>query len=202
MYEAINKGLKIASGNILAYLNSDDLYFPDTFQTVVDYLQKHSATYLIYGNCDYIDADEALLYSYRYPNFNWKRFVAFKWSSIPQPASFWRSAVHLEIGYFDPTFKMAGDFEFFIRVGQYFKIDHLSKTLAMVRLHKKSLISLHQDKNRKEIYIIHQRYGVSPGIVTISRRWIVELQFKLLNLPLMIKKSIWKLWHLCRLFAK
>jgi len=139
MYDAINKGLKIASGTIFAYLNSDDLYLPNTVQTVVDYFQKHSDISLIYGDCNFIDSEGRFLYTYHFLPFKWKRFIVLNWSSIPQQTTFWRRDIHKKIGYFNPEFKMAGDFEFYARVSKHFRIAHLKRVLAIYRLHKKSL---------------------------------------------------------------
>ena len=190
MYDAINKGLKIASGDFLAYLNSDDLYLPNTVQTVVEYFHSHPDTSLIYGDCNFIDSEGRFLYSYHYPAFKWVRFIVLNWSSIPQQATFWRRDIHKKIGYFNPEFKMAGDFEFYARVGKHFRIAHLKKVLAIYRLHKKSLSLTWQDKNQEEVERIHQRYGVSNGFGTIWLQFLAELQVKLLNLPLMIKKLL------------
>lgn len=190
MYDAVNKGLKVASGSIFAYLNSDDLYLSDTVQVAVNYFQKHPETALIYGDCDYIDLEGRFLYAYHYPIFKWHRFIVLNWSSIPQEASFWRKGVHKVVGYFNTEFKMAGDFEFYVKVGKDFQIDHLRKVLAMHRLHKKSLTSIWQDKNQEEVKMIHQCYGVSNGFSDICLRFLAELRIKLLNLPLMIKKLL------------
>ncbi len=190
MYDAINKGLKIASGSIFAYLNSDDLYLPNTVQTAVDYFQGHPDASLIYGDCDFIDSKGRFLYSYHYPGFKWNRFIVLNWSSIPQQTTFWRQDIHKKIGYFNPEFNMAGDFEFYARVGKHFQIDHLKKVLAVYRLHKKSLSSTWQDKNQEEVERIHRRYGVSNGFGIVYSRFLAELQIKLLNWPLMIRKLL------------
>jgi len=190
MYDAINKGLKIAKGDILAYLNSDDLYYPNTIRTAVDYFQNHVDTGLIYGDCDFIDSQDCFLYTYHYPTFKWRQFIVLNWSSIPQEASFWRRDVHKGVGYFNPEFKMAGDFEFYARVNKYFQIVHLRKVLAMHRLHKKSLTSSRPDKNQEEVKRLHRQYGISDGFVIICLRYLGEFQIKLLNFPLMIKKIV------------
>ena len=190
MYDAINKGLKIASGNILAYLNSDDFYFPGTIQTVVDYFEKHPNTCLIYGDCDFIDSRGHFLYSYHYPAFKWDLFIVLNWSSIPQQATFWRRDIHEKVGYFNPTFKMAGDFDFYVKVGKHFRIDHIRRRLAKYRIHDKSLTITNQDVAREEVRRIHRRYGISDRFVIICLRCLADLRIKLLNLPLMIKKML------------
>lgn len=188
MYEAINKGLKKANGEILAYLNSDDLYYPGTIQTVVEYFKRHPDAGLIYGDCDFIDSEAHVLYRYRFPAFNWRRFIVLNWSSIPQEASFWRYEVHKVTGYFNPEFKIVGDFEFYIRVGKHFTIDHLKKVIAMRRLHKKSLTSNWRARSREEKKRIHRQYNIRDRFAIICLRYLRECQIKLLNLPLMIKK--------------
>jgi glycosyltransferase involved in cell wall biosynthesis len=188
MYDAINKGLKIAKGEILAYLNSDDLYYPNTIQAVVDYLQEHQKTALIYGNCDYIDSEGRYLYTYRFPAFNWKRFTALNWSSIPQPTSFWRMEIHKKIGYFDTFFKRAGDFEFYTRIGKDFRIGHIKKSLAVFRIYNKP--EVYTLIGQEELREIKRRYNISDGFTIICLRWLTELHIKILNLPLMVKRLL------------
>ena len=139
MYEAINKGLKMASGDILAYLNADDLYYPETIATIVKHFVSNPKSMIVYGNWNFIDSDGNFLYTYLCPSFNWNRYAVLNWSYIPQPTAFWRKEVHEKVGYFDPKFQMAGDFDFFIRAGRYFRFDHLKTPLAKIRIHKDSL---------------------------------------------------------------
>ena len=190
MYDAINKGLKIASGSILAYLNSDDIYQPDTIQTVVDYFQKYQETFLVYGDTNYIDAEDNFICTYRYPAFKYARYIQLNWSSIPQQASFWRREVHEKIGYFNSEFKMAGDFEFYARVGKHYRIDHLKQVLASQRIHAETLSCTRSDINKEEVKRIHQYYAVPDGFIGTCRRVIADSQIKFLNLPLMIKKRL------------
>jgi glycosyltransferase involved in cell wall biosynthesis len=190
MYDAINKGLKIASGDILAYLNSDDVYYPNTMNIIVDYFVKHPETSLVYGNCDFIDWEGNFLYTYRFPKFNWHRFIVLNWSSIPQQTTFWRRGVHDEIGYFDPILKMAGDFDFYAKIGKISHVEHIGKTLAQYRLHGKSLSSTRKNINRDEVCRIHQQHGISDGFTSMCLRCIAEGYIKLLNLSLVIRKLL------------
>ena len=188
MYEAINKGLKIASGDILAYLNSDDIYYPDTVKTVVEYFQGHLDAELIYGNCDFMGPKDEFLYTYRYPKFRWGTFISMNTSAIPQPTTFRRSAIHKKIDYFDTTLKMCGDFDFYAKVGKCCRIVHLDRTLARFRIHNTSLTVLQGYRNKDEVGVIHERYIKCSRIQQKILSWCLTLQLKLLNLPLMFKK--------------
>jgi len=190
MYEAINKGLEVASGDILAYLNSDDLYLPGTIQTVVEYFHKHPKAFLVYGDTDYMDAEGNFMYTYRYPAFKYHRFILLNWSSIPQQSSFWRRGIHDEIGYFNTEFKMAGDFEFFGRVGRHYRIDHVKHVLASQRIHAETLSNMRADINKEEVKRIHKYFAVPSGFIGNCQRVIADLRIKVLNLPLMIKKLL------------
>lgn len=188
MYEAINKGLKVASGDILAYLNSDDLYHPNSVKIAVEYFQKHPDTELIYGNCDFIGPRGEFLYSHYYPKFKMESFVAMNTSSIPQQTTFWRSTIHKRIGYFDTTLKMCGDFDFYAKAGKHCRIDHTKRNLAKFRIHGASLTSIQGYRNKEEVAIIHKRYLNSHAIHRIFLKCWLGLQIKLLNLPAMLKK--------------
>ncbi|HEC65485.1 MAG TPA: glycosyltransferase [bacterium] len=86
MYEAINKGFKMSKGQILAYLNSDDLYFPWTVSIVVDYFQKHPQSDLVYGDKLNYDIPSNQIQLCFYPPFrlSWLRRTGF----LAQPTVF------------------------------------------------------------------------------------------------------------------
>mgnify|MGYP001587058238 CR=1 FL=1 len=188
MYEAINKGLKIASGDILAYLNSDDIYYPETVKTAVEYFQGHLDVELIYGNCDFIGPRNEFFYTFRYPKFRWKSFISLNKSTIPQPTTFWRSAIHQKINYFDTALKMCGDFDFYAKAGKYCRIAYINRALAGFRIHNTSLTALQWRRNNDEVRVIHERYINFSRIRQKVLSWCLALQLKLLNLPLMFKK--------------
>jgi len=190
MYDAINKGLKRAGGNYIAYLNSDDLYFPDTVGRAVAFFAEDKNTYMVYGDCDFIDADGNLLYKYRYPDFHWEKFVALDWMSIPQPTVFWRREVHDIIGFLDPTYKMAGDFEFFSRIGRRLRVSHLRKPLAQFRIHGDSLSAKGMETNRQEVKRMRDELGLGNVVKRNLNKYSREIQIKAMNFPLMAKKIL------------
>jgi len=189
MYEAINKGLESASGDILAYINCDDLYYPDSVKMAVEYFKTHLSTELIYGNCDFIGAKGNFLYTYRYPKFRFEHFISLNVSSIPQQATFWRKDTHEKIGYFDTTFKLCGDFDFYAKAGKNCRIDHLNAALARYRLHGKSLTALQGHRNREEVNMIHIKYDNRNRVWRMIHRWKFTLQLKLLNMQGTLKRA-------------
>jgi len=189
MYDAINKGLKIASGEILAYINSDDLYMSDTFHSVIEYFQKNPETVLIYSDCVFIDEDGNYMYTYRFLPFKLYRYGAISWSSIAQPTTFWRNIIHKSGIYFDESFRMVGDFDFYLRVGQQFQIDYVRKNFAMFRLHKRSQTARYRELNNAELLRMRKKHDIfynRKGVKLI--RYIGEIQIKMVNFSLMIKK--------------
>jgi len=191
MYEAINKGLKMASGSILAYINSDDTYYLDTVKRVVEYFQRNSDAELIFSDCDFINERGEFLYTYCYPKFRWKFFISSNVSSIPQATTFWRSTIHKEVDYFDTIFKMCADFDFYAKVGRGHHIAHINRPLARFRVHNASLTALQGYRNIDEVKIIHERYINFSRMQQKILSCCIALQLKFLNLSLMAKKAFY-----------
>jgi glycosyltransferase involved in cell wall biosynthesis len=138
---AINAGLQRATGEILSYLNSDDLYFPGAFQRVVEAFARDPAADFVYGDGDVIDQtgarqwewlsrpyNHAVMTSY---HFLWNDFTNY----IMQQATFWRRRVRERIGDFDPTFHFAIDAEYWIRAGASgLRLRHLPEKLGKFRM--------------------------------------------------------------------
>jgi glycosyltransferase involved in cell wall biosynthesis len=134
MYDAVNKGMRLASGDILCYLNSDDLYFPWTLETVVGWFQGHPGTDVVYGDAINIDHATRREHVRVMPAFSLARLV-YVWP-LPQPATFWRAAVGQGLGGFDAGLKYVGDWDFFIRAGRRFNIEKVDEFLAVERRHE------------------------------------------------------------------
>jgi glycosyltransferase involved in cell wall biosynthesis len=138
---AINAGFERSTGEILGYLNSDDLYIPGAFQRVAEAFARHPAADFIHGDGDVIDRegaprwewlsrpyDHAVMTSY---HFLWNDFTNY----IMQQATFWRRRVRDRIGDLDGAFHFAMDAEYWIRAGAAgLRLQHLPQKLAQFRL--------------------------------------------------------------------
>lgn len=155
MYDAINKGMRLASGEILAYLNSDDLYFPWTLETVVEAFARHRGADVVYGDGLGIN-DQTGLEDLRFqPPFRFEFLL--RAGSFVQPAVFWTREIHGAVGEFDQAFRLAGDLDFWLRIGpdrRFVKVDEL---LAIERDHDDTKRSSQWDQLMSESVAIRNR---------------------------------------------
>ena len=138
--EAINKGLRRATGDIVSYINSDDLYCPRAFQRVADEFATHPEVDLVHGDGDVIDQSGRLQGEWLSRPYDYSVLTTyhFLWNAITnyilQPATFWRTAVLDRIGYLDESFHYAMDLEYWVRAGQAgLKFRHIPCKLAKLR---------------------------------------------------------------------
>jgi glycosyltransferase involved in cell wall biosynthesis len=114
--DAINKGIKQARGQILAYLNSDDYYLPGTLTRVALQFRENPHVSLFYGDCLAVWEDGSEKGLIKGHPFNLKNIIQ-KGEFIPQQAAFWTRAATEKAGVFDKTLHFAMDYDYFIRLG-------------------------------------------------------------------------------------
>lgn len=140
---AINKGLLLASGQITAFINSDDTYEPGALLTVGEYFSNHPDCGWLSGRCRIINADgrEIRRWITAYKNL-WVRLkspmVLYILNFISQPATFWRQELIRLTGYFDETLNYAFDYACWLKFSKICKPQFLNTYLAEFRLHVSS----------------------------------------------------------------
>ncbi|MDR2175477.1 MAG: glycosyltransferase [Synergistaceae bacterium] len=110
VYDAFNKGLALASGDIVGILNADDCYAPWTFGTVAEASRLHPECGVFYGKLAVID--EARRRWTVYPLGDHERLPNHM---IAHPAAFVRKNLYEKHGFFDESYKIAGDWDLFLR---------------------------------------------------------------------------------------
>lgn len=135
--EAINKGFKRSTGEIVAWLNSDDLYTAGALLIAAKAFAEQPDSAVIYGDADTIDADTALLSHLNSRDFDLREL--YRWDYIRQPASFISAKVIQEIGFLDERFHYAMDYDLWIRIGQEKAVmKYIPRKLAWFRMHESS----------------------------------------------------------------
>jgi glycosyltransferase involved in cell wall biosynthesis len=138
--DAINKGLLQSTGAIICYLNSDDLFTPGALLKVGKFFQSHPQAFWLTGKCQIIDQNGKEM---RRPGTIYKNFwlhghslkVLSIMNYISQPATFWRRKAYKQVGYFDERWYFAMDYDYWLRLGKYYRLWFLDEYLASFRVH-------------------------------------------------------------------
>jgi len=132
--DAINKGWRRATGEILAYINSDDTYCPDALRLVAEAFARDPELGLMYGRCHVIDQRSAVLRERRVRAATLADVL--RWSpSIPQPTMFVRRAALETVGPLRTDLHYTMDYELTLRIGLKYKWQFLPVVLANMRDH-------------------------------------------------------------------
>ena len=117
IYDAMNKGVKMASGDIIGILNSDDFYTSDdVLQIVADEFQKDSSLEAVYGDIHFVKPDN-LKKCTRYYSSRYFRPWLLRFGFMPAHPSFYvRREVYEKYGLYDLQFRTSSDFEWMVRL--------------------------------------------------------------------------------------
>ena len=132
---AINRGWQATQGEIITYLNSDDVLRPDALRRVADFFKQFPEVDAVYGACDYVDEHGTVLRPYPTQPYDYVRLVRDAVNYIPQPAMFFRRRVLDTEGYLDESLRYLMDFDYWLRLGVRHTIAYLPERLAALRLH-------------------------------------------------------------------
>ena len=134
MYDAVNKGLAMASGEVHAYLNSDDVYPPWAIETAMSIFERRPEVDIVYGDGVKVEHETGVQRLRLLPPFD--RLRVANYDSLLQPAVFWRSRITERLGGFDRSMRYVADLDFWLRAaGGGAVIAQVHEMLAFERLH-------------------------------------------------------------------
>lgn len=163
--DALNKGFRMATGDIIGWLNSDDRYRPDCFRVISEAFHRHRNADVIYGDYTWIGDCGQVTRVRREIKFS-KFILAYHHILyIPTTATFFRGRIFDEGNAIDTQFHYAMDYDFFLRlVKQGYRFQHITQLLADFRWHQNSKSGSQSEKQLAE----HNRIAVDNSWVLRS----------------------------------
>lgn len=153
--DAINKGMRLATGDILAWLNSDDMYLPCTLQRAARALAPLHEPRLVSGGCLAVWEGEAKAHSWPAPA--WDREALKTRALLYQPSTFWTRALWEKAGELNAEFHYVLDWEWFLRASAVGEFQMLPELLSIYRFHPGHKSSSGHSRRTKEIIDLVER---------------------------------------------
>ncbi|MEM8567465.1 MAG: glycosyltransferase family 2 protein [Bacteroidota bacterium] len=174
--DAVNKGIQATSGDIIAWINSDDIYYAEAFAKVKHIFETHPKVQVIYGNANHIDKSDHIIESYPTEHWNYTRLkdVCF----ISQPATFFRRNLVHQYGGLNASLNFCMDYELWLRYGRHTDFFYLAEVLAGSRLYQdtKTLgqrVAVHYEINemlKEKFSLVPEKWVLSYISILVEER--------------------------------
>lgn len=199
IYNAMNKGLKLATGQIIALLNADDYYYPETIELVVKQFEQNNAD-VVYGDLTKL----RVLNGQEYLK-DLKPDIRLMEKTMPifHPSTFIKKHVYDKIGGFNESYKLSADYDFIYKAYKAeFTFDYLPTSLAVFRIGGASNTNCNSYKEGYQILKSYQSpfSGEMKKLITKCKfknfmRSIVSGGIKLFGLTKWNEKRLVKKWQ-------
>lgn len=155
--DAINKGFEISSGDILCWLNSDDVYLPGTLFKVAQMLGKNDEKKLIYGGCILFSQKGEFTQGRLPPPFDAEKLTYFDY--LQQPSCFWTKKLWQQTGKLNESYNYVLDWDWFIRASKQCNFIPVNKYFSLYRLHDQHKTGTGKNVRNQEVIKIVQEYA-------------------------------------------
>jgi glycosyltransferase involved in cell wall biosynthesis len=173
--DAINKGFNRASGEILAWLNSDDTYNPGAVSAAVKYLTENPDVAMVYADCNYINEQGGVIGKFNSAQTDHRR-LREGYVHIPQQTMFFRANYWQELGPLDPSFYFAMDYDLWTRIAARAPIKYLAgKTWANFRIHSSGKTTSADDRCWPEMLRVHYRDGGGFFSIIVAKYYLRKI---------------------------
>lgn len=169
--DAINQGFAKATGQIFAWINSDDTYEPNAISEAVEYMTTHPEIGMVYGDCNFIDANDRIIGKFNAKQTDYDK-LRTGYVHIPQQASFWRADLWQEVEPLDTSIYFAMDYDLWLRLARISKICYYPKLWANFRLHGDAKSISEDDRCWPDMLKIHYRDGGKWWQPIVWKYWV------------------------------
>lgn len=204
--DAVNKGIRLAKGKIIGWLNSDDTYLPNAVSKVVTYLKSHPDTDLVYGEGYYTDIEGKVTNRYFTEKYSFSRLAEH--CIICQPTAFFTKAIVQESGMLDVDHQLSMDYELWMRIAKKGKISYIPEYLATSRMYEDNkTLSRREEVYQETCNAVKKHYGYVPiswidGYTDYVCKGSRGVSFCIKNITLFLKYNIDNMQYCKREFPK
>lgn len=165
---AIRDGFRKTSGEIMGWLNSDDVLAPDALNFVGAFFRDHPDVDMIYSNRVIINEEDTVIGFWILPNHS--DYLMTHWDLIPQETCFWRRSLYERAGEVDASFKFAVDYDLFTRLMMHGRAQRVKRFLGAFRMHSWSKTHRELESiGMGEIRRVHAQYDLKFGPLAVVR---------------------------------
>lgn len=168
--DGLNKGFRKATGDIIAWINSDDFVAPGAFQVINEFFEKNHDKFVLTGNQVIIDAYGNILETISAKTFDSNYLLNAPKSSVMQNSTIFRKVVLDEVGLLDEKYHYTMDHELFVRIALKFKSYAIDKDIAFFRMWEESKTATSQIKFYKELVRLKLDYHAK--IFSVGNVWL------------------------------
>jgi glycosyltransferase involved in cell wall biosynthesis len=163
--EAINKGLKKATGEFVAWINSDDIYTKGAISSAVDKLKSNPGCGMVYSNVLSIDSNSSIFNTMLCGDWGVRELMQF--NIIGQPGVFMRREALENVGLLDPSFHYLMDHHLWLKIALKYPIKHIDEFWAAARFHPAAKNIAHAEKFGTEAFRIYQWMEKHPEFLPL-----------------------------------
>lgn len=158
--DAINQGMKLSSGEVVCWINSDDMYLPGTLLDIGKRFRGLTdENYLVYGSALTINEVDGRLISGSHLASPFDAFTLTYNDFIVQPSSFWTRKLWQSTGELNPKYHYVLDWDWFIRASKFTEFEYVNKFFSVYRFHEFHKTSTGGLERRKEIIELVTKYS-------------------------------------------
>jgi len=154
--DALNKGFSHAKGEILAWLNSDDTYYPGAISDAVASLQAHPEVSMVYGDADLTDERGKVIGSFASRQTDYQKLLRGS-VHIPQATTFFRADLWRQVGPLSLSLFYAFDYDLWVRLAKVSKLLYVPRAWATFRLHPEGKSVLNDDRCYPDMLKVYAR---------------------------------------------
>lgn len=179
--DAINKGFQMASGDVFAWINSDDYYEKNIFHKVESSFKNDDNIQILSGNTNMVSQYGEILHRDKTINYDKDYLVRVDPEVLRQPPTFFRAEYLQKKGFLNDSIDVVFDLEFFIRLLSSTKLYLIDEPFANYRIHDETLSRRNFKKHAGEVIKVCLNNGANIFDKSV-RRFIVRYFLLMLNL--------------------